>query len=210
MAKITYTYEITSVDTPYKTMMVVYSSQGRPSITMGVPIPTADNSLDAIIEAYAPLTHWLELDKPLLSVTTGTSGTKESPPLYLSAADMPSDQQLDPLVEAKILQKINIAKERYIYEISGTLINGERIDTRRDTQAALTAAYVSLKNGLLTKVDWKESGGKFVSLELPTVEGLAYTVSNHVQNAFTIEKDLNALIDAATTVEEVRLIKWPE
>lgn len=57
-------------------------------------------------------------------------------------------------------------------------------------------------------VDWKLGNGQFITLNSPTIIALAGAVLAHVQAQFTQEKDLNILVDQATTFEELNAIVW--
>lgn len=96
-----------------------------------------------------------------------------------------------------------LAALRFQKETAGILINGAKVKTDRESQGALTGAYTSLKNGLLTGIDWKAEGGVWVSLTLAQVEPLAQAVAAHVQACFSTEKAHAQAIEALSTVAEV-------
>ena len=112
------------------------------------------------------------------------------------------------LADYKKLKLEEIAAKRYEFEVSGLDLGGTKVDTSRSSQAILTAAYISMKNNLISSVDWKDQSGTFVSLGLAEIEALSIAVSTHVQSAFTKEKNLTALVMAATTKSEVDTIVW--
>lgn len=111
-----------------------------------------------------------------------------------------------PIDAVKNELKAIVAKQRYEKEVSGLEINGSKILTDRESQAQLNGAYVSLKNNLVTSIDWKASNGSWVVLTLTEVEPLATAVSMHVQNCFTEEKIKCEEIDAVTTLAELKVI----
>jgi hypothetical protein len=107
-------------------------------------------------------------------------------------------------------KKAALAAKRYEVEIGGIEIAGAKVKTDRESQASLTGAYTSLKEGMLTSIDWKTEDG-WVTLDLESCEAIAQAVAVHVQACFTQEKELSALIDAAQTVEdlaEINLDNW--
>ena len=107
--------------------------------------------------------------------------------------------------EAKDAKKAALAAKRYEVEIGGIEIAGAKVKTDRESQASLTGAYTSLQAGLLTGIDWKTEDG-WVTLNLATCEAIAQAVASHVQQSFSREKELSALIDAAETVEDLQAI----
>jgi hypothetical protein len=112
------------------------------------------------------------------------------------------------LDDYKKLKREELAAKRFEYETSGFDFNGIRVDTSRQSQATLGNAYVSMKNNLIPSVDWKDSTGNFITLTLTQVEPLAIAVAEFVQAAFSKEKTLIQLVNAATTKSEVDLVVW--
>lgn len=102
-------------------------------------------------------------------------------------------------------KKAALAAKRYEVEIGGITVGGAKVKTDRESQASLTGAYTSLKEGMLTSIDWKTEDG-WVTLNLATCEAIAQAVASHVQQSFSREKELSALIDAAETVEDLQAI----
>lgn len=112
------------------------------------------------------------------------------------------------LDDYKKLKLEELAAKRFEFETGGLELGATKVDTSRQSQAILTAAYISLKNNLITSVDWKDESGAFITLGLAEIEALSTAVSMHVQQAFTKEKDLTALVLAAGTKSEVDAIVW--
>lgn len=112
------------------------------------------------------------------------------------------------LVDYKKLKLEELAAKRFEYETGGFEFNGIKVDTSRQSQATLGNAYVSMKNGLISSVDWKDSNGNFVTLTLDQIEPLSVAVAEFVQLAFSKEKSLAQLVDIATTKSQVDLVVW--
>ena len=72
---IEYTYEIVSVDEAARCMEVVYSAEGHQTMHIGARLPFVGESLESVIEAYAPVPLWLEMATPVSVPQVGTSGT---------------------------------------------------------------------------------------------------------------------------------------
>jgi hypothetical protein len=71
----TYHYVIDSVNAESKTMVVTYTTEGKPPFTVhGIRLPRLDETLDAIIRSYAPVQFWIEQDTPVQSVEAGVAG----------------------------------------------------------------------------------------------------------------------------------------
>ena len=111
------------------------------------------------------------------------------------------------LEEAKAAKLAELASARYTEEIGGIVVGSVTIATGRESQAMMTGAYVSLKQGLMQSVNWKGDDG-WVTATLTEIEPIAQAVSQHIQACFTKESQLAAQVAAAETVEAVNAIVW--
>lgn len=100
----------------------------------------------------------------------------------------------------EVLQQV--ASNRYDFEVGNIVEGGFEIKTDRESQATLTGAYVTLKNGFADYIDWKTANG-WVPLDLATVSGIVQKVTHHVQYSFTVERQAHEAITAMTTFEEL-------
>lgn len=96
-----------------------------------------------------------------------------------------------------------IATARYNAEIAG--VNGIRTD--RESQGLITGAALKAMQDNTYTCKWKGIDG-FVTLTAPQIIAIADAVREHVQECFNREATLIALIDNATTQEELNAIKW--
>lgn len=71
---IAYTYEIVAVDPAARCMEVVYSSDGHQTMHIGARLPFEGESLESVIQMYAPVAYWLEQQAPVSVPEVGTSG----------------------------------------------------------------------------------------------------------------------------------------
>jgi hypothetical protein len=83
---ITYTYEIISVDQQARCMEVVYTSEGMPTMHIGARLPYEGETTEAIVEMYAPVRYWEEINTPVVPVNVGQSGTVVVPPPYVPSS----------------------------------------------------------------------------------------------------------------------------
>jgi hypothetical protein len=74
---ITYTYEIVSVDEAARCMEVVYSAEGHQTMHIGARLPFEGESLEAVIDQYAPIPYWLEQTLPVVLPQVGARGVIE-------------------------------------------------------------------------------------------------------------------------------------
>jgi hypothetical protein len=79
----TYTYEIISVDQAARCMEVVYTSEGNPTMHIGARLPYEGETVEAVVEMYAPVRYWEELKTPVVPVTPGQTGSVVVPPPYV-------------------------------------------------------------------------------------------------------------------------------
>lgn len=86
---ITYTYEIISVDQAARCMEVVYASEGNPTMHIGARLPFEGETLEAVVQMYAPVRYWEELKTPVATVNPGTGGNVVVPePIAPTPADL--------------------------------------------------------------------------------------------------------------------------
>lgn len=83
---ITYTYDIISVDEAARCMEVVYTSEGNPTMHIGARLPFEGETVEGIVEMYAPVRYWEELKTPVVPVAPGQTGTVVVQP-YVPPAD---------------------------------------------------------------------------------------------------------------------------
>jgi hypothetical protein len=197
---IAYDYEIIRVDEAARCMEIVYSSAGRQTMHIGARLPYQGESVKAVVEAYAPVRFWQELESAVVVPEVGITGSVVLPSVNPTT-----------LGAAKQAKEAEIASWRYQHETKGVEVNGVAIKTDRESQAMVSSAFSSLKEGMIPSVDWKSSNGSFVTLNLEQVSLIARAVAQHVQSSFTAEKNLADQVDAATTIEEVNsiVVPWP-
>jgi len=195
---IAYSYKIISKDIAAKVMEVVYTSPGRSPVHVGTRLPYVGESELAVIQMYAPVAYWREQDMEVQDVEVGKTGDVTPP-----------DVEPTTLGTAKQAKAAAIAAWRYALEISGVVVGGSVVLTDRESQAQLTGAYQTLKDGLVSSIDWKTGDGSFVTITLAEVTALAQAVAQHVQASFTQEKNLLAQVAAAQSIEEVNSIVLP-
>jgi hypothetical protein len=86
---IEYTYEIFSVNTEARCMEVVYTSEGNPTMHIGARLPYEGETVEAIVEMYAPVRYWEELKTPVVEVSPGQTGSVQvTPPTAPTAAQV--------------------------------------------------------------------------------------------------------------------------
>ena len=108
-----------------------------------------------------------------------------------------------PMEELKTDKRSELAASRWRAEVSG--VNGIRTD--RESQALITGAALKAMQDSEYVCKWKTEAG-FVELTAPQILAIADAVRSHVQACFDLEADLLALVDAATTPEELEAITW--
>lgn len=101
-----------------------------------------------------------------------------------------------------------IAGTRYDFETAGITINGQPIDTGRDSQALITGAALSALMDPAYVCNWKTSTGA-VSLNAEQLKVIATAVRAHVQACFDREIALLAAVAAGTYTEAMLAEGWP-
>lgn len=119
------------------------------------------------------------------------------------------------LQTAKTEALAELARIRFAHETKGiTLPNGARIHTDRDSQALISGAFSTLKEGMLPSINWKARDGVWVTLTISEITPIATLVCLHVEACFTNEKRLSEMVLAANSINELSTIDlqsgWPQ
>jgi hypothetical protein len=191
-----YNYTVVSKSLEHGVMELRYESPGLPPVNVGMPLPRLGETVDDIAAMYAPTAVWDTQSTVYEDPEVGATGS------YTPPGMVPSD-----LETAKTIKRGQIAQWRYAVEVNGISPFGSPIRTDRESQAQLTSAYASLRDGLVSSVDWKVGDGTFTTLGLAEVQAVAAAVAQHVQHSFTQERLLLEQVSAATTVAEVSAIR---
>lgn len=189
---LSYTYEIKSVSQQGRFMEVVYFVEGKDPVTVGVRLPFENESLEAVIYNHSPVRYFIEEMTPVADVRPGTTGSYTVPEKTLQLV--------------KEIKQQEVALWRYEQETKGVAVNNKFFSTSRESQAALTAAFTSLKEGFISSVNWKTLDGTFVNLNLQNITTIAQAIVNHVQLCFDKEAEYLNLIKNAISIEEVESI----
>ena len=200
-----YSWKIENIDSVSNTMTVNYrfnTSYQMDPILVNMSLCPAGVNINEHIKNYVPKSQLESGGKFNASAVAGLQGYDS---VYVDSVTPMESISLD---DYKKLKLEELAAARYEFETSGLDVAGTLVNTSRTSQAILTSAYISLKNNLISSVDWKDNAGNFITLGLPEIEALSAAVSNHVQAAFTKEKDLVVLVMAAVTKSEVDTIVW--
>jgi len=194
---IEYTYDVISVDQTAHCMEVVYTSAGRQTMHISTRLPYVGETLEAIVQMYAPIAYWIEQDEQTVAVAVGSSGTMNKPvPITLEIA--------------KTNKMAELADDRWKAEVSSVQIYGASINTDRGSRAALNSANLALQTGAVQSVSWKAANETWLDLDATEMTSVVQAVALHVETCFNTEKQLVALVKAATTIEAVEAIKWPQ
>jgi hypothetical protein len=72
---IQYTYEIVRVDEAARCMEVVYTAEGHQTMRIGARLPFVGETLESVIEGFAPVGHWEQQAMSVVVPEVGTTGT---------------------------------------------------------------------------------------------------------------------------------------
>lgn len=103
------------------------------------------------------------------------------------------------------------ANKRFAVETGGIVINGQTIDTSRESQAMITGAYAYSQANPSETIQFKAVLG-WITLDASTIEAIATAVGAHVQACFALEATVAAGIanGTITTTAEIDAAGWPE
>jgi hypothetical protein len=72
MKELIYTYEVVETSTEKRTITVLYTSEGRESVTTEIRYPYVGEDLDLLLQRYSPVTKWVDDERTLGEVVLGT------------------------------------------------------------------------------------------------------------------------------------------
>jgi hypothetical protein len=106
---ITYTYEIISVDQQARCMEVIYAAEGYQTLHIGARLPYEGETLEAIVQMYAPVRYWEEQNTTVVTVNPGQTGSVQIlPPIVPSAAEIALAQRISFLVNSDWTQLADV------------------------------------------------------------------------------------------------------
>lgn len=91
--------------------------------------------------------------------------------------------------------KQKLADIRYSHETGGTTLNGIKLNTERDAQAMINAAYTAVQIDPTRIINWKSNTGDWVQIDNLMVKQIATAVIDHVQACFDNEMRLGVLLE---------------
>ncbi len=194
---IPYTYTV--VEASQSGAVIEYTSPGRRTMRVGTHAPRVEESLESLAAMYAPIADWIweEATRYVPEVGSGGSFTPPAPePMTLE--------------RAKRIKLDALAEWRYQREVQGIVVGGAPIRTDRESQATITSALISLREGLTSAIEWKTASGVFVSLGLAQMQAIAQAVVAHVQSCFSAEAQIAPIIEQAETIEAVEAVVFPD
>ncbi len=110
--------------------------------------------------------------------------------------------------ETRLLDKAGIKEaikaKRYDVETAGVTLNGKTYATDRESQGKYTGVVAALatmdaNTAASWTIDWQTKDDTFVTLNANDMKIVAFAVFEHVQEAFSKQKELFDLIDTANT-----------
>lgn len=179
------------------TIYISASTQGFYDDTVYAPEQIPDDAVEISFELWQQLLDGQSAGK-LINFGTATP----------SLSDPPKP------VRTKAALLAEVAAKRWAVETGGVIVGGSPIATDRESQAQLTSAYTSLKNGLIENTPWKTADGTFNLVTLPQIEPVAQFVAAHVRACFAAEQIHDEAIQALTTQSELDAYDinagWPQ
>lgn len=82
-----------------------------------------------------------------------------------------------------------IADQRFKVETGGVMFGEYEILTDRESQQMLDTAIEKIRRGLIASVEWKCGNRKWLTIDEKNMNDIELLVINHVQSAFSWEKD---------------------
>ena len=194
-----YTYEIASVDESAKVMEVVYSLDGKPSITVGVRLPFEGEDVGTLIDIFSPVLVWREEDAPRVPPSVGLKGLRsdivvEETTVVVSATTV-DDAKVAKINEIKEWRKSVLAES---FNVDGSSL----VSPDNKTLNTLRSIKSNIADGIYQSVDFRLEDGSYIAIDDANVDMFISSVSLRMQSVFDEEKlkieYVNGLTDVAT------------
>lgn len=217
----TFTYRITAFDADSKTVDVTFGDGSWASISLVAPLPTNMNDLDMVVRQYTTTREVAEtqaapapvdLSYITKSIDAERTANRLSIKGLLNGDPQPVITPPVPvtLEDYKASAKQLIAATRFGRETTPVVLpTGQTINTDRESQAKIIGTFTAMQAGVLTSVNWKCVGDIFVVFDAAQFAVLAATVAQHVQDAFNWEKDALIQVNAASTIDALKVAVQP-
>ena len=131
----------------------------------------------------------------------------ETPPEPVSFDDdMPvyGEVDIDTLKQGKLWQ---LADARWREETAGFMYNGHEFHSDRESQDRFFQAYIASLSDPNFTVTWKTKDG-WLEMTANDFITLYNEFQTFLQGLYQKEKNLQALVEAATTIDELNAIEW--
>ena len=131
----------------------------------------------------------------------------ETPPEPVSFDDdMPvyGEVDIDTLKQGKLWQ---LADARWREETAGFMYNGHEFHSNRESQDRFFQAYIASLSDPNFTVTWKTKDG-WLEMTANDFITLYNEFQTFLQGLYQKEKNLQALVEAATTIDELNAIEW--
>jgi len=114
------------------------------------------------------------------------------------------------LDELKDKRKDYINIQRHLAIDSGIEYDGNNYDSTQSSREALAGVYGGINNGYALPVgfSWRTADDITVAFSIVDVNAMSHIMLDHVNTQFAKSWALKALIDAASTVEDIAAVVW--
>jgi hypothetical protein len=114
----------------------------------------------------------------------------------------------DDIKIAKAAKLAEIAKARYLEEMSGLDVGTFHLATDDRSKALLSGAYNKARDNSTFTTKWKDAEGAFHAVDAETVVAAYDAMTDWVETLFAREAGWAAIINAATTIAAVEAVSW--
>ena len=179
----------------------------------GEPIELRDGVLTDIPDTDR--VNWRVVDESAAPPITDRFAQVKTTPLYTIQGDGSVAQTWAvasyPAAYQKKLLKDYVRGVRKRHLQAGLRVQDYPIRADRDKLLDMLLAMTTLQIGPIDQIEWKFDNGEFVTLDFTQMQALYRKVAKFVQDAFKVEKQLRAAIDAGTvtTQSQIDNAPWP-
>lgn len=185
-------------DSGDETMIVVYSREGVPEVSVGMPVPVVDEALEDVVIRFAPVAIWDSVKIERNPPEVGTSG-------FIICDKTEDDLSLE---ELKALKK-NLARDA-CHEARNEPVTAEGLSFTPDaeTMALLSEYSRILASGEIQTVSWIDNDGVAKELDAAKVGLIRSQLAMRVNSLNGALIVFLEQVESAKTREEAKALNW--
>lgn len=208
MSDYKFQYEVKDVSEDGKSIVITYTYDGKDPVDVGARAPYQNESLELIVDMFAPTMYYCEQEAKHLPVSIGDSGSRTHTVDDLGKDEFSglSDEEKLSKIKSNKLDELNlnvIQKEE-----SGTVdVDGVLISTSLASQSRLSAIITLIQCGYTGDIKIKSSSNDVISVNEVFIKSALSSIAEYSMDLLSWQEYIIAKIKSSSTIEDVYAIQ---